>query len=122
MSWQRRATADTSRASAGSTTHTASVSGKLETSGTTVGVNATYTDTNDWNIQIQANSADSGYHPTSSISVNNLGGNITDSGGHTSFQCTISGVGLGDATFDMSATVDGSGVSATAVLDAYPPI
>ncbi len=97
---------------------TASIAGTLTTTSAKVAVSATYTDSSNWSVSIAANSAPSGYVTpiATSLDINDLSGTITDAGGRITTALTVSGVTVGDATFDMTATIDASGVEASALV------
>lgn len=85
---------------------------------TPVQVSLQYADASNWSISLQRNGAPPTYVPTSSTSlnINALDGTITDSGGYVSYQLTLHGYVLGDATLDMVARVTSAGFEAGAVV------
>ena len=91
--------------------NTASISGALVANPTTVNVSASYTDTNDWSISIDANSAGAGYAAPNSttLDINDISGTINDVSGNISSALMASGVALGDGTFDLVATFNADG-------------
>lgn len=100
-------------------THTATLAGTLTTGGTNVAVTASYTDTNNWSFSIAANSAPSGYTTpkATSLDLNDLSGTVTSENGAITTNLTVSGVTVGDGTFNMTATISSAGVEAHALVN-----
>jgi hypothetical protein len=86
---------------------------------TPVAITINYRDRANWTVNVVRNSAGGGYSPLSPTSLNlqNVDGTITSTGGRLSYQLILHGYVLGDATFDMTVYVDGTGWVATAVVE-----
>lgn len=107
-------------------TVTASVDGTKEAtatlyagaSTTPMNVDVTYEDEDNWEIVVQRNSAGDGYAPAAgtALDINDVSGTITRSDGALSYQLVLEGQTIGNATFDMTVSVDRTGLVATAVV------
>lgn len=95
------------------------VGGTISMEGSTLAGNVAYTDANDWTLSIAANSAGSGYTPSSStaFNLNALSGTITTTAGVETFNLTLSGATVGNATFNAAVAYDGTGFTASAEVD-----
>lgn len=93
-----------------------SISATFSMGDSTLSGSASYTDADDWSVSIAANSAGAGYAPANatSFNLNNLSGSIVTSGGIQTDSFTLSGVTVGNATFNAQATYDDDGFTASA--------
>lgn len=93
-----------------------SISATFSMGDNTLSGSASYTDSDDWSVSIAANSAGAGYAPANatSFNLNNLSGSITTTGGIQTDSFTLSGVTVGNATFNAQATYDDDGFTASA--------
>ena len=109
-------TFETASITVSTATNTASVSGQLVAGTSTVTASASYQDSNDWSIAIATNGAPSAYAATS-LDLNDLSGSVTDANGRITASLQVSGVVVGNGTFDMTATVTPTSVEASVVAD-----
>ncbi len=86
---------------------------------TPVAVALTYTDSNNWTVNVQRNGAGAGYAPTSptSLDINDVDGTITRAAGRMSYQLVLHGYVMGDGTFDMSVYIDSTGWVANTIVE-----
>ncbi len=86
---------------------------------TPVNVALTYTDADNWTVNVERNGAGPGYVPTSttSLDINDVDGTITRSAGLMSYQLVLHGYVLGDATVDMTVYIDSTGFVATTIVE-----
>lgn len=80
-------------------------------------VTVTYTNDRNWTINVQRNSAASGYVAPlqTGLNVNNISGTITNTDGNLSYNLVLGGQVLGNGVFDMTVTVSATtGLQATA--------
>jgi len=96
----------------------ASMSGTFDIGGATVTTSGSYASATDWSISIAANSAtDSGQTiGYRGASVDALSGTVTMTGGGLTTSLAVSGVTVGDATMDMTATISNQGIEASATV------
>lgn len=107
-------------------TVTASTNGEVEAtatlyagaSTTPMSVDVTYQDQQNWTIIVQRNSAGSAYQPPAGtgLDINDVSGTITRSNGAMSYELVLAGQTIGNATFDMTVTIDRTGLVASAIV------
>lgn len=77
-----------------------------------------YTDRSNWTIGISRGSAGASYAPVNgtTLNINQISGTITNTAGNISHFLTLSGYTIGDATFDLVASFDETGLTASALV------